>query len=249
MKRLFALILVCLMVLSLGACNPDNTGTSSTGEPTYEINWTALPDYDIVGAWAPEDSVNGEYVLFTDDGKLRIVYGTVVFDSVMTYGEDGYGNKSGFTEGNYLYGQWTYTVEGDKLTINYSEEETKVFNKIDYTPITLEAKADFVKKDELVGKWLNNLYHDSYEFTEDGYVIFRQTIDDGVYVYETEIKHTYTVEDDTVTMYFYEDNSGNETQESATFSIDGTKLLVGDNDYYLNGEGSPEETVAITEAE
>ncbi len=242
MKKLFAIFLVSLLVLSLGACKPGNTTTDpvSTGEGSYEINWSNLPDTDVVGAWKAEDSVNDEYVLFTDDGKLRIVYGTVVFDASISYGVDGYGNKSAYTEGNYLYGQWTYRIDGDKLTIDYSEDETKVFNRTDYTPITLEAKADFVKNDELVGKWLNKAYGDSYEFTEDGYAIFRQKVEDGVYAYETEIKHAYTVDDDEITMYFYSDNSGEEVQDSATFSIDGTKILIGNNDYYLNGEGSPE---------
>lgn len=252
MKRLFAIILVCLLVFSLGACKPEDTNptepASTQGEGSYEIDWSSIPDSEIIGAWEPEESVNGEYVLFTDDGKLRVVYGTVAFDSVMTYGVDGYGNKSGFTEGNYLYGQWTYKVEGDKLTINYPEEEAKVFNSINYTPITLEAMSEFNKDEALVGKWLNNAYGDSYEFTADGYAIFRQKVDDGIYVYETEIKHTYTVEDGNITMSFFKNNGGAETEDTIEYSIEGTKLLIGDSDYYLNGEGSPE-AVDVTTAE
>lgn len=252
MKRLFAIILVCLMVLSLGACKSEETPTepsSTVGEEAYEINWSNLPDTEIIGAWEPEQSVGGEYVLFTDDGKLRVVYGTIVFDSIMTFGVDGVGNKSGFTEGNYLYGQWTYNVEGDKLTVNYSEDETKVFNRIDYKPITLEAKPEFNKDEALVGKWLNKAYGDSYEFTADGYAIFHQKVDDGIYVYETEIKHTYTVEDGNITMSFFKNNGGTETEDTIEYSIEGTKLLIGDSDYYLNGEGSPEAVETTTVAE
>ncbi len=242
MKRLFALILVCVLVFSLGACKPDDTTVTepATDAPTYEIDWSNLPDYEIVGAWEPEDSVNGEYILFTDDGKLRVVYGTVVFDATIMYGKDGYGNKSAYTEGNYLYGQWTYTIEEDTLTITYLEGEVQKFNSIEYTPITLETKEDFVKNDALVGKWTNKMYADSYEFTEDGFAIFRQTLDDGVYVYETEVKHAYTVDNNEITLYYYKTNDNTEVTETLTYTIDGTKLVVGEADYYLNGEGSPE---------
>ncbi len=243
MKRFFSLILVALLVMSLGACKPGDTDTT-TDKASYEINWSNLPDYEIVGAWEPEDAVNDEYVLFTDDGKLRVVYGTIVFDAGIKYGEDGYGNKSAYTEGNYLYGQWTYTVKDDTLTINYSEDQTQVFNKIDYTPITLEAKEDFVKNDALVGKWMNKQYQDSYEFTEDGFAIFRQKLEDGVYVYETEIKHAYTVKDNVITLYFYQANDNKEITQTTEFTIDGTKIVIGEADYYLNGEGSPEPTTA-----
>lgn len=246
MKRLFALILVCMLVFALCACEPEDTTTttqpSTTG--TYEIAWTVIPDDAVVGAWEPEDSVDGEYVLFTDDGKLRVVSGTIVFDASINYGVDGYGNKSAYTEGSYLYGQWTYTVDGDTLTINYAEDDIQKFKRIDYTPITLQAKEDFVKDDRLVGKWLNKQYQDSYEFTEDGFVIFRQKIEDGIYVYETEIKHAYTVSGDTVTLYFYQGNDNTETSQSADFTIEGTKIIIGEADYYLNGEGSPEATTA-----
>ncbi len=249
MKRLFAILLVCVLVLSLGACKPDDTTTTqpSTGEATYEIDWTNLPDQEVVGAWEPAEPVNGEYVLFTDDGKLRVVYGTVVFDASIKYGKDGYGNKSAFTEGTYLYGQWTYTVEEDTLTVTYPDEKVQTFSRINYTPITLKAKEDFVKNDALVGKWINNAYADSYEFTEDGFAVFRQKLEDGIYVYETEIKHAYTVNDNEITLYFYKTNDNTETTETLTYTIDGTKIVLGEADYYLNGEGSPEATEAETE--
>ncbi|MBQ8000547.1 MAG: hypothetical protein IJ298_04940 [Ruminococcus sp.] len=244
MKRLFAVILVCVLVFALGACKPDDTTSTNPSGGSYEINWTVIPDSDVVGAWEPEESVDGEYVLFTDDGKLRVVSGTIVFDAAINYGVDGYGNKSAYTEGNYLYGQWVYTVDGDTLTINYAEDDVQTFKRINYTPITLQAKEDFVKDDRLVGKWLNYQYGDSYEFTEDGFVIFRQTIEDGIYVYDTEIKHSYTVSGDQVTLYFYQKNDNNEVAQTANFTIEGTKLVIGEADYYLNGEGSPEATTA-----
>ncbi len=240
MKRFLSIVFVVLLVLSLGACNGGTVTTQpSTAEPTFEIDWSVIPDSEIVGAWEPEDSVSGEYVLFTDDGKLRVVHGTIVFDADIKYGEDGYGNKSIYTEGNYLYGQWVYVIKGDKLIVKYSEDEVKSFNRIEYTPVNLQTKEDFVKDDALVGKWLNKQYMDSYEFTEDGFAIYHQDIEDGIYVYESEIKYSYTVKDNVITLY-YQDNDHVEESQTVEYRIDGTKLLLDDYDYYLNGEGAPE---------
>lgn len=245
MKRIISIILVCFLVLALTACSDSGNTDTTTATGSYEINWSYVPDNDLVGAWKPAAEDGKEYVLFTDDGKLRAVYGTVVFDSTLNYGVDGYGNKSCYTEGSYLYGQWTYKVEGDTLKINYEDKEL-VFNQIEYTPITIQAKDSFVKNDKLVGKWLNKMYNDSYEFTTDGYAIYSQKYDDGINVYETEVKHAYTVEDNKITLYFYNSNDKNEVTQTLDYSIDGTKIIIGEADYYLNGEGSPEATAAVT---
>lgn len=243
MKRFFSLILAVLFVFALCACDGGNSNetTGTTAEPTYEIDWSDVPDSEIVGAWEPEDSVSGEYVLFTDDGKLRIVHGTIVFDASIKYGVDGYGNTSAYTEGNYLYGQWVYVLKGDKLIVKYSEDEVKTFNRVDYTPVTLQTKEGFVKDDKLVGKWLNKQYADSYQFTEDGFAIYHQDIEDGIYVYDSEIKYSYTVKDNVITLYYYGSNELEEETQTFEYKIDGTKLLLdGKFDYYLNGEGAPE---------
>lgn len=246
MKRLFAIILAFVMVFSLAACNGSGDTDTTTASQSYEIKWSYVPDNDLVGAWVPADNSTNECVLFTDDAKLRVAFGTVVFDSTLNYGVDGYGNKSCYTEGSYLYGQWTYKIDGDTLTINYSDGD-KVFKRTEYTPITIEAKKEFVKNDKLVGKWLNKMYMDSYEFTEDGYAIYRQEYDDGINVYETEVKHAYTVDGNKINLYFYKTNDKTEVVETKEFTIDGTRILIGEADYYLNGEGSPEATQAPTE--
>ncbi len=254
MKKLFALVLACLLLLSLGACKKteDNPTTPTDADNlSYEIQWQTLADDDVVGAWMPEDPVEDEYVLFTPEGKLRVVYGTVVFESDIKFGEDVKGNKSAFTEGTYLYGQWTYKVEDDVLTVTYpkstedddSEFENKVFRKTDYTPITLIAKEDFKADDALVGTWTNGTYNDSYSFTEDGYAVFTQEYDDGINVYDTEVKYTYVVKDGKIDFSYFKSNDGKEFVESFDYTIEGSKLVIGQSDYYLNGEGDP----ALTE--
>ncbi|MBQ3073764.1 MAG: hypothetical protein IJD19_03680 [Ruminococcus sp.] len=248
MKKVLALILIVVMLLALGACKPgdDDTPTTPTANGTTEINWSYVPDNDITGAWTPKEPIKDEYVLFTPDGKLRIVYGTIVYESDIMYGVDGQGNKSCYTECNYLYGQWVYNRDGDTLTVKYPDGKEVLFELASYTPITLQAKEQFAKKDELVGKWSNKLYGDSYEFTDDGYVIFTQSFDDGVYVYDVEVKYTYTVEGELINMYYFAANDNNEMTNTFTYTLEGTKLMLGDNDYYLNGEGSPEATEAET---
>ncbi len=260
MKKLFALLLACLMVSSFTACKksgetPDNS--SDTDNISYEIQWQTLADDDVVGAWEPVDSVAGEYVLFTPESKLRVVYGTVVFESEIKYGADVKDNKSAYTDGSYLYGQWTYTVDGDVLTVSYPKTtendetvfEEKVFNRIEYSPITLLTKEDFKAEDALVGTWTNAAYNDSYTFTEDGFAIFNQKLDDGINAYDTEIKHSYIVEDGKINLYYFKANDGEEVTDTFDYTIEGTKLMIGESDYYLNGEGDPAtaETTAATE--
>ena len=252
MKKISVILLILVMLFAFAACKSDDTAVTDPTENTgsYEIDWNNLPDDELVGAWQPADSESDEYVLFTPDSKLRLVKGTVVTDADVKYGLDGNGNKSVYTQHNYLYGQWTYNITDGVLKVNYplyedgselpTSYEEQVFNSIDYTAITLEADEDFTADEALTGKWLNNTYSDSYQFTEDGYVIYSQKVDDGVYLYDAEIKMTYNIKDGKLVWNYYNDNSGNLSTETVEYSIDGTKLLIGDSDYYLNGEGEPE---------
>ena len=212
MKKLSAILLILVMLFAFTACGKGSTdATESTG--THEIDWKGLADDEIIGAWEPVDTTSGEYILFTADCKLRVINGTVVYESGIQYGVDGTGVKSAYTESSYLYGQWTYTVADDVLTVTYpqyedgSAEPTSfediVFNAVEYSPITLQADENFVGNDAIVGKWTNAEYADSYEFTEDGYVIYTQDLDDGVYKYTTEIKMTYNFADGNLVVKFF----------------------------------------------
>lgn len=256
MKKLSAILLILVMLFAFAACKSgDETPTAATGDTdSYVIDWSAIPDDEVVGAWKAVDSDAGEYVLFTPDGKLRLVKGTVVTEAAIQYGEDGAGNKSAYTQHNYLYGQWTYTVSDDVMTVNYpkfedgSETPTSyeeyVFNAFDYEPITLVADEDFTADKALIGKWTNTEYADAYEFTEDGYIIYTQKVDDGVYLYDAEIKMTYNIKDGKLVWSYHNDNSGNLSTETIEYTIEGTKLMIGESDFYLNGEGDPASTSA-----
>lgn len=247
MKKLLSVLFIITMLFTLAACNSDEGSTTETG--SYEIEWQMLPDDEVVGAWKAVEPVADEYLLFTPESKLRIVEGTFITEADIKFGIDGSGNKSAYTQHNYLYGQWTYTVKDGVLTVTYPEysEESdvpvsydkKIFNAVDYSPITLEADEDFKADEKLVGKWTNATYSDAYEFTADGYVIYTQEVDDGVYLYDAEIKKTYTISNDKIVWTFYYDNSGEVTTEAIEYSIDGTKLVIDNNDYYLNGVGDP----------
>lgn len=259
MKRIFALLLVLCMIFAVAACGKSDSSeekttttadTNKTGDTT--IDWEQLADEDLIGAWKPTDPEEGEfYILFTVEKTMRLVYGTITFDSDVFYGIDGQGTKSAFTDGMYLYGQWTYVVDDDTLTVQYpvygedntiTEIEEKVYKKANYTPITLQAEEGFVAEESLIGKWTNSTYNDYYSFTEDGYAVYSCDFDDGVNVYTTEVKYTYTVNDSEIILSYY-NLDGEKLSETFEYSIDGTKLLIGESDYYLNGEGEP-----VTEA-
>ncbi|MBR3971361.1 MAG: hypothetical protein IKJ83_00520, partial [Ruminococcus sp.] len=186
MKKIFALILVLLMVFSLCACNSkkDNNKTTDTNEPstgTSEIEVLQLPDPDIVRAWKIADGTEEDpVILFTTESTVRIVRGTATLESDVTYGKDGLGNKSIATACSEFRGQSVYKIDGDVLTITtpvYDDNgevqsfNDLVYNAVDYTPITLEAKEEFVANEELVGVWTYGDTGETYEFTEDGYVV------------------------------------------------------------------------------
>ncbi len=238
MKRLIAILLAVFMIFTICACKP-NGGTQGDNKPTKnptEISWSVIPDESILGAWTPDEPISNEYIIFTQDGKLRVANGTVVIDADIQYGVDGLGNHSAYTEGKYLYGQWTYTIENGVLTITYPDESVETFKyATDYKPITLVAKEDFVSDETLLGEWSNDLYDDEYVFTEDGYAVFSQEYDDGVNVFDTEIKYTYTVSDGTLTLYYFDNYENEEKVDTMEYSIDGDKLLIDGNDYYRDG--------------
>ena len=250
------------MVLSLCACAKDKNDTSETTDTTSvqssgtsDIHVLQIPDPEMLGAWKAADGTEDDpVIIFTTESTVRIVKGTMTLESDVTYGEDSLGNKSIATSCSAFYGQSVYKIDGDVLTIStpVTDDDGKVesfndvvYNAVHYTPITLEAKSDFTPDKDLVGVWSYAATREVYEFTEDGYVIITVDAFNGNDEDNTTLG-TYTVNDGELTVYIYA-NSTDEISETQSYSIDGTKLLIGESDYYLNGEGDPSDNITITE--
>ncbi len=263
MKRLLAVLFAALMVFSLCACSKNeddvNTTTQAVNSPSDTSNGTSvivkkdIPDPQMLGAWKA-DSEDAPYIIFTDTSKVRIVRGAHTLESEIAYGEDGLGNKSIATDCSEFKGQSVYTIKDGVLTIIHpvlddngevKEYENLIFKAAaDYSPLDIRAKEDFVADEALVGIWTNELTGEEFEFTNDGFLIMKaQNFNGNVETYI--IESTYTVsENDTVTIYSISDSNNNETKNELDYYIEGTKLMLGGADYYLNGEGDPNAIVA-----
>lgn len=260
MKKIIAVMLLVLMLFALGACGKgsDNTEeTTKTPEPTSNktdatgdttIDWKDIPDDEILGAWKYTSMDDPGVVLFTTESTLRVVYGSTYLEADIKYGVDGDGNKSAYTDGNVLYGQWTYVIEEDTLTIMRPVDdmfEEYTLERVDYTPLTIEAKSGFEADADLVGKWIS-LMDEEYEFRADGIAVYTREIDDGVNAYTQRCDYSYFISDNSITL-FSVDVFGEEQTETYEYSIDGTVLDFGGIDFYLNGEDMPEPSAEITE--
>lgn len=254
MKKIFALLITVFIVFSLCACGSKDTDNKTTSvsatEPatgTSEIEILGIPDPDMLRPWKIAGGTDEDPVIvFTAESTVRIIKGTMYLESYVTYGKDGLGNKSIATSCSEFRGQSVYKIDGDVLTITLPVEDENgeitsfneiVYNAVEYTPVTLEAKEGFTADESLVGVWTYGATGESYQFTEDGYAILSVENFNGND--ENNItKGTYIVKDGELTVYIFEDDK-NELSVTYDYSIDGTKLLLDDADYYLNGEGDP----------
>ena len=259
MKRLFAILLVLMLVFSLCACKKDEeTSGEDKNDPAKNgstaIEKLGIPDPDVLStAWriadAKEDS---PYIIFTTESTVRIVKGSTYLESEISYGIDGRGNKSMATDCSEFKGQSVYTVKDDVLEIknpvideegNVKEFKTLTYKASDeYSPLDINAKENFKADDSLVGVWTYADTRERYEFTDDGYVICMTEFFNGNYE-NYVVEGTYTAENGTLTIYTVSYDKS-EIVKEFDYSVDGTKLLIGDADYYLNGEGDPSAEVS-----
>lgn len=118
MKRILALIFVCLLTFGLCACT-DNTGTDN---PVTPQNNTPLISEELQGQWYGPYS---QPVLnINSDGTGTVILNKETYDATFTAQDNVFTVTS---EGYYLSGD--YTLEEEKLTVKFS------YNDKDYTVI------------------------------------------------------------------------------------------------------------------
>lgn len=246
MKKLFALILAFVMIFAFCGCNGSNNIGSTDNSGSSEIQWGTLADDDILGAWKLSDGDHSEYYIFTRECKVRVSSGSMYIESDIQYGKDSNGIRSAYSQGQSLYGQWTYVIDDGKLTITYPADdngEVTVYELVraDYTPVTLVADEKPNIADELVGFWYNEEYGDSYEFTSDGYAkyILDDKYDDNsdVFIYQAVVDYTYSADSETVHLTYVLPDSTTETLDSS-YTIDGDTLTIDGLEYYRTDKSS-----------
>lgn len=245
MKKLVSLILLAGMVLSFAACgnkidkNEDKTPTTQveTTAPTepdpdrYKIEWQQLPDMDLVGTYkrADNDEDTGYYI-FTAEKTLRYSFGTSYFEAEISYGVDKAGNKSAYTEGSLLYGQWTYKFNDGYLVVTYPEGQQYLYKPVTFNSINLVADEKFEKDDDLVGVWKSTDTEETYEFTADGYAVYTGAYEDDIYKYTAKSDCIYTTDMSEITITYYI-NDTEKTSESFEYFAEGDTLRLGDYEY------------------
>lgn len=204
MKKLLSAIIICIMVLTLCACNsadatPDEVSANSATESNTQS------EYNIVGTWVCEDISKDVYFIFNENGDAYAKWG-----SCTVYGYFDYDKESNLYDidvPNLLYNEYEATVTGDKLTL---KSETSKFEFVSATmpEIVIKATDNFAIDDGIIGNWQSADNYECYEFRSDG----TATITDMYNYATTDCK--FSCNDGVITFYY---------MSSAT--IDGTKEL------------------------
>ena len=226
MKKIIIFVATALCLTMLFGC------TSQSPAPADTVNngvvWSEnYVDKDLVGAWTIEENPEAELRVFTEDGKIQLVKGSVCLEGDVQYGIDSDGNKKYFSEFYYMAGELNYMISGDKALFVSLDGVTQTLVRAEAPEVELKQYEDFNAENPLVGTWANEEFNDSYTFNADGTASYY--LNDTELVYTSRISYTYKVEDDTVYLT-YDSGEGVESYTSV-FTIE---------DDVLNFDGSGE---------
>ena len=229
MKKVILFVSVLLCVLTLFGCSGKGNAPADTADIGVVWSDTAV-DNDLVGAWAVEGNPDAEIRVFTADGKIRFVKGTVYLEGDVKYGIDSNGNKKYMSDFHYMAGELNYMVEGNTALFVSLDGVTQTLVRTNAPDVKLTPFEDFKADNALVGTWLNDEYNDRYIFRDDGTASY--DIEDKEMMYVSHIDYTYKVEDDKV--YLNYDAGEGEDKYISLFTIkDGVLDLDGSGDYKL----------------
>ncbi|MBR3988747.1 MAG: hypothetical protein IKK10_05530 [Clostridia bacterium] len=210
MKKLSLFIVAIFVSMLLFGCN-NNVDVNNNNA-----------DKDLVGTWQVADENQMEYYIFKDDGKVRIVRGSVYFEGDAVFEANSDGSRKYTSDFYYMNGELTYTIADEKATFDDGEGNVMVLEKADYKAPVLDSYADFNSKNPLVGTWYNDEYNDTYTFNSDGTAEYKMDLAELSYV--SGIEYNYNEKDGSI--YFtYDDGTGSKETVS-TYEINGDTLIV-----------------------
>ncbi len=228
MKKLTILISAVLIAMLLFGCNASKEDTSATTVGSG-VAWSQnAVDKELLGTWQIENDESSDYYIFTENRTLQIVRGSLSFEGNVTYGIDTDGNHKYLSDFNYMAGELTYVVEGDKAVFVNDEGVTLTFVKAEYTAPKLEVYKDFNKDNPLVGTWYNEEYKDTYTFGADGTAIYE--LDDTENACLCHIDYTYNEADGVLLLTFDAGSGVEQSQDSYTITGD-TLNIIGLGEY------------------
>ncbi len=226
MKKIIIFAAVLLSFTMLFGCSQ---GSAPADTVNKGVVWSdRYVDSELVGAWYVEDDPDAELRIFTEDGRIQFVKGSVYLEGDVKYGVDSDGNKKYFSEFYYMAGELNYMVEGDRALFVSLDGVTQTLIRTNTPDVELAKFEDFDEKNPLVGKWANEEFNDSYTFNADGTATYY--LNDTELNYASHIDYTYKVEDDKVHLS-YDSGEGAESYISVFTISDDVLNLDGSGEY------------------
>ncbi len=210
MKKISFLIASMLVLLLLFGCN------NQADQNTVNV------DKELLGAWQVAGENSNEYYIFTDNGKVRIVRGTVYFEGDASFVADSDGSGKYISDFYYMNGELTYTIADNKATFDDGAGNVMTLEKTEYTAPQLETYEDFNSKNALVGTWHNEEYNDTYVFGSDSTASYAIGFEELSYV--SGIEYTYTEKDGSI--YFTYDAGTGSQELTSRYEISGDTLII-----------------------
>lgn len=253
MKRLFALLLVGVVVLALVGCSDKKEDK---------------PDNNLVGIWEIEVEGVTYYYDFKNDSKLSVYVDSYTLE--MNYTAENSEDSTSLnitlpsadfgavgvlqpdTEGEFKITEGTYDEHNRVGELKYADDNAFTFTEVeDAGPKQAKVPEDYNADEKLLDTWVNNYSSDEAKqtvtFNDDGTMFLLETYDNHGTTLSIKRDCTYTAQDGVMTLNYV---SGEETSLPIDYTVDGDSLNFGGMLFTREGVEIPtqavEETVAQT---
>ena len=177
----------------------------------------------IKGAWVStsvdETSTANSYLVLTDDNVAYMTLGTMRYMGIYSTSFDDDGQKILTVDIPYaLQSNFVYELQGDIMTLVMEGDTTEqTFKNVELPDYTLTVPEDYVRDDNLLGKWKDYTYDIEYTFRADGTMLISEA---GV----VEADCIYNIVDGTIHVEYL---AGEVYSMDMEYTVDGNNLTIG----------------------
>ena len=177
----------------------------------------------IKGAWVStsvdEASTANSYLVLGDDNVAYMTLGTMRYMGVYSTSFDEDGQKILTVDIPYaLQSNFVYELQGDIMTLVMEGDTTEyTFKNVELPDYTLTVPDDYVRDDNLLGKWKDYTYDIEYTFRADGTMLINEA---GV----VEADCIYNIVDGTIHVEYLAREVYSMDME---YTVDGNNLTIG----------------------
>lgn len=177
----------------------------------------------IKGVWVStsvdETSTANSYLVLTDDNVAYMTLGTMRYMGIYSTSFDDDGQKILTVDIPYaLQSNFVYELQGDIMTLVMEGDTTEyTFKNVELPDYTLTVPEDYVRDDNLLGKWKDYTYDIEYTFRADGTMLISEA---GV----VEADCIYNIVDGTIHVEYL---AGEVYSMDMEYTVDGNNLTIG----------------------